>query len=117
MLSSATNTAAADSSAHRPFLPLLIVLFVGSGCAALIYEVVWLQMLSLIVGSSAISLGVVLGTFMGGMCAGSLLLSRYVSRAMHPLRVYAWMEAGIGVCGVLIVTLLPFIGKLYAAIG
>ncbi|MEQ1690711.1 MAG: fused MFS/spermidine synthase [Gemmatimonas sp.] len=103
--------------ADRPFLPLLVVLFIGSGCAALIYEVVWLQMLSLIVGSSAISLGVVLGTFMGGMCAGSLLLSRYVSRAPHPLRVYAWLEAGIGVCGLLIVTLLPFIGKLYVAIG
>lgn len=101
----------------RPFLPLLIVLFIGSGCAALIYEVVWLQMLSLIVGSSAISLGVVLGTFMGGMCAGSLLLSRYISRGPHPLRVYAWLEAGIAICGVLIVTLLPLIGKLYVAIG
>ncbi|MEP6832694.1 MAG: hypothetical protein ABJB74_04835, partial [Gemmatimonas sp.] len=74
----ASNGAASSSSgaiaavgADRPFLPLLVLLFVGSGCAALIYEVVWLQMLSLVVGSSAISLGVVLGTFMGGMCAGS----------------------------------------------
>ena len=111
------DAASTTTLADRPFLPLLILLFIGSGCAALIYEVVWLQMLSLIVGSSAISLGVVLGTFMGGMCAGSLLLSRYVSRAQHPLRVYAWLEAGIGVCGVLLVTLLPFIGKLYVAIG
>jgi spermidine synthase len=101
----------------RPFLPLLVLLFIGSGCAALIYEVVWLQMLSLIVGSSAISLGVVLGTFMGGMCAGSLLLSRYVSRQQHPLKVYAKLEAGIGVCGLLILLLLPLIAKLYVAIG
>jgi spermidine synthase len=117
-MTSQTNTApASTASVDRPFLPLLVVLFVGSGCAALIYEVVWLQMLSLIVGSSAISIGVVLGTFMGGMCAGSLLLSRYVSRQQHPLRVYAMLEAGIGICGLLIVTLLPFIGKLYVAIG
>src|SRR4051812_24032265 len=47
--------------ASQRFLPFLILLFVGSGCAALIYEVVWFQMLSLIVGSSAISLGVILG--------------------------------------------------------
>ncbi len=106
-----------SNASDRPFLPLLVLLFIGSGCAALIYEVVWLQMLSLIVGSSAISLGVVLGTFMGGMCVGSLLLSRYVSRADHPLRVYAKLEVGIGICGLLIVTLLPFIGKLYVAIG
>lgn len=105
------------AAADRPFLPLLVLLFIGSGCAALIYEVVWLQMLSLIVGSSAISIGVVLGTFMGGMCAGSLLLSRYVSRAEHPLKVYAKLEAAIGICGLLILFGLPQIGKLYVAIG
>ena len=55
--------------------------FIGSGCAALIYEIVWFQLLSLIIGSSAISMGVLLGTFMGGMCIGSLLLSKYISRA------------------------------------
>ena len=103
--------------ADRPFLPLLVLLFIGSGCAALIYEVVWLQMLSLIVGSSAISIGVVLGTFMGGMCAGSLLLSRYVSRKEHPLRVYAMLELGIGIAGILLVFLLPLIGKLQIEIG
>ena len=115
--STSSTFGANESAKDRPYLPLLVLLFVGSGCAALIYEVVWLQMLSLIVGSSAISLGVVLGTFMGGMCAGSLLLSRYVSRVQHPLRVYAKLEFGIGICGLLILLLLPFIGKLYIAIG
>ena len=64
----------------RRFLPVLLVLFVGSGCAALIYEVVWLQLLQLVIGSTAVSLGVLLGTFMGGMCVGSLLLPRLVRR-------------------------------------
>lgn len=83
-------------------LPLLLALFVGSGCAALIYEVVWFQLLQLVIGASALSLGVLLGTYMGGMCLGSLLLSRYVSARRHPLRVYAAIEAGIGVCGLLV---------------
>lgn len=60
------------------FLPLLLLLFVGSGCAALIYEIVWLQLIQLASGSSAVSLGVLLATFMGGMCLGSLLLPRAV---------------------------------------
>ena len=81
----------------KPLLPMVVLLFVGSGCAALIYEIVWFQLLTLNVGSSAISLGVVLGTFMGGMCLGSLLLPRFISRTQHPLRVYALLEAGIGV--------------------
>src|SRR5256885_4253565 len=46
------------------FLPLMLVLFIGSGCAALIYEIVWFQVLQLVIGSSAVSLAVLLGTFM-----------------------------------------------------
>ncbi|MCX7179156.1 MAG: SAM-dependent methyltransferase, partial [Proteobacteria bacterium] len=104
------------TTATRPFLPLLILLFVGSGCAALIYEVVWLQMMGLIIGSSAISIGLLLGIYMGGMCAGSLLLSRFIARQAHPLRVYALLEAGIGVCGILVLMIMPYIGGLYTSI-
>jgi spermidine synthase len=87
-------------SASQRFLPLLTLLFIGSGCSALIYEVVWLQSLQLVVGSSAVSLGVLLGTFMGGMCLGSLVLPRVVSVRRHPLRVYALIEMGIGLAGI-----------------
>lgn len=99
--------------AARRFLPLLVLLFVGSGAAALIYEIVWLQLLSLIIGSSAVSMGVLLGTFMGGMCIGSLGLSKYVSRAQHPLRVYAMLEAAIAVFGLLVLWVMPYVGGLY----
>src|SRR5213593_2722986 len=88
--------------ASRRILPLLLVLFVGSGCSALIYEIVWFQLLELVIGSSTISLGILLGTFMGGMCLGSWLLPRFVSRIHHPLRVYAFMELGIGLIGLAI---------------
>ncbi len=84
------------------YLPLLALLFIGSGCAALIYEIVWYQLLSLIIGSSAISLGVLLATFMGGMCIGSIGLARVVSASEHPLRVYALLEAGIGAFGLIL---------------
>ena len=99
---------------HR-FFPLLLVLFVGSGCAALIYEIVWFQLLELVIGSSAISLGVLLGTFMGGMCLGSLLLPRVVSPDQHPLRVYALLEAGVGALGLMVLVLVPLVGSLYTA--
>ena len=86
------------------FSPLLLLLFVGSGCAALIYEIVWFQLLQLVIGSSAVSLGVLLGTFMGGMCLGSLLLPRFVTPERHPLRIYALLEAGIGVLGLVVLS-------------
>src|ERR1700679_3913720 len=106
-----------STPSDRAHLPLLIVLFIGSGRAALIYEIVWFQLLQLVVGSSAVSLGVLLGTYMGGMCLGSLLLPRYVSARNHPLRVYAIIEGGIGVCGLLVLLILPLLDHLYAAIG
>jgi spermidine synthase len=103
-----------ESPGTRNFL-LLVGLFAGSGCAALIYEIVWFQMLQLVVGSSAVSLGVLLGTFMGGMCLGSLALSYVVSPRRHPLRIFAGIEACIGACGVAVLLLMPSIGRLYVA--
>ena len=98
-------------------LPAILLLFVGSGAAALVYEIVWFQLLSLVIGSSSISLGVLLGTFMGGMCLGSVLLPRFVSRRHHPLRVYAAIEIGIGVIGLLVLLLMPLVGSIYTAWG
>lgn len=106
-----------DGPAATRFLPLLVVLFVGSGAAALIYEIVWFQLLSLIIGSSAISLGVLLATFMGGMCLGSVGLPRVISPEHHPLRVYASLELAIGLLGGLVLLSLPWVGGLYTAIG
>jgi spermidine synthase len=94
---------------------LLLLLFAGSGCAALVYEIVWFQMLELVIGSSAVSLGVLLGTFMGGMCLGSLMLPRVVPRQAHPLRVWAILEAGIGVFGILVHFSLPWLAHGYVA--
>src|ERR1035438_1748951 len=111
------DIASDTSTGHlRPFLPLLLLLFVGSGCAALIYEIVWMQLLQLAIGSSAVSLGVLLGTYMGGMCLGSLLLPRFVSSSQHPLKVYARLELGIGIMAIVVLFLIPMLDSLYAAI-
>lgn len=99
----------------RRILPALLLLFVGSGCAALIYEVVWFQLLQLVIGVSAVSLGVLLGTFMAGLFLGSLLLPRFVPAGLHPLRVYAAIEAGIGLIGLLVLLVVPLVGSVYSA--
>src|SRR5215470_8688868 len=93
----------------------VLLLFVASGCSALIYEVVWFQLLELVVGATAVSLGVLLATFMGGLCIGSLLLPRFVPPAQHPLRVYARLELGIGALGLFVLFGLPVLSNLYIA--
>jgi len=103
--------------ASRRLLPALLLLFIGSGCAALIYEIVWLQLLQLVIGLTTVSLGVLLGAYMGGMCLGSYLLPRLVSGRRHPLRVYAMLEAGIGVIGIAILFGMPWVSQIYTAVG
>jgi len=93
----------------------MLLLSFGSGVAALIYEVVWFQLLELVIGSTAVSLGMLLAMYMGGLCLGSLILPRLVSAQRHPLRVYALIELGIGVLGILVLHLVPLVGGLYTA--
>src|SRR5512137_1313745 len=93
----------------RRSLPILLLLFVGSGCAALVYEVVWFQLLQLVIGVSAISLGVLLATFMGG------LFLKYVPASRHPLRVYALLELAIGAVGLLVLVVVPLVGGIYTS--
>lgn len=97
------------------YLPLLLALFVGSGCSALIYEVVWLQLLQLVIGSSAASLAVLLGTFMGGMCLGSVALPRFIPARKHPLKVYASLEFITGLFGFAVLFGMPLVQNLYTS--
>ena len=112
-----TTTAAPSASTNAArFLPLIVLLFAGSGCSALIYEIVWYQLLQLAIGSTSISIGTLLAVFMGGLGAGSLLLPRIsAARGQHPLKVYAVIEAGIAICGILALFMIPLISRIYWA--
>ena len=90
--------------------PVLLLLFAGSGCAALIYEVVWFQPAAPGGRRARRSRsGSSWASFMGGMCLGSLLLPRLASPQRHPLRVYAVLELGIGIIGLALPTVLPWL--------
>src|SRR5262245_20065870 len=106
---------------QRPIVPILLAFSIGSGCAALIYAVVWFQLLDLVIGSPWVSLDVLLGSLAAGVCIGSILLPRLVSNKEHPLKVYAFLEFALGVAGIGILYAMPFIafmswGKIVAGI-
>jgi len=105
----------AETPSPSRLLPVLLLLAIGSGAAALIYEIVWFQLLELTIGSSAVSLAVILATFMGGTCLGSFILPRVISPRRNPLRVYAAIEISIGIFGILVLALVPLAGRVYFA--
>ncbi|MGA3187668.1 MAG: fused MFS/spermidine synthase, partial [Bryobacteraceae bacterium] len=100
----------------RGIVPLIIllILFSASGMCALIYEVVWYQLLQLAIGSTSVSLGILLATFMGGLCIGSIWFPR-MRFTEHPLKIYAVLELGIAACAILVQLSLPSLNRLYIA--
>ncbi len=96
----------------RKYLPALLFLFSASGCSALIYEVVWYELLQLVIGSTSVSLGILLATFMGGLCIGSIWLAR-LRLKQHPLKVYGALELGIAFFAVLVQLGLPYLNRAY----
>src|SRR5665213_2540844 len=101
--------------AEYSYLAPLLFLFAASGCAALIYEIVWFQLLQLVIGSSAVSLGLLLAAYMGGLCLGSAAFARMVSARHHPMRVYAVLELGIAAFGVAALFGVPLVARIYVA--
>jgi spermidine synthase len=93
---------------------LLLILFAASGCSALIYEIVWFQLLTLAIGSTAVSLAILLTAFMGGLCLGSAGFARFAPRR-NPLRIYAALECGIALFGLLVLIAMPLVGRIYIA--
>lgn len=80
-------------------------MFLVSGAAGLVYEVVWTRALSLVFGVTAFAAATVLAAFMGGLALGSWAFGRRVDRQTNPLLTYAALEAGIGAYALLVPTL------------
>src|SRR5687768_17449132 len=89
-----------------PTDPLLHVLAFLSGIAALVYEVVWTRRLTFVFGASIHAVSAVLAAYMAGLALGSLVVGRRADRPRQPLRVYAALEAGIGIAGLIVPVLL-----------
>lgn len=77
----------------------LQLLFVLSGCAALIYQSIWTHYLGLTLGHAAYAQTLVLMMFMGGMALGAWLVSRITHSLRRPIAAYAGAEAVIGAFG------------------
>jgi len=95
---------------------LVSFLFALSGMCGLIYEVAWFKYLSLFIGSTTYAQMMVLATFMGGLAAGYYVWGRKVDRIERRLRLYGFLEVGIGAFGVLYPWFMVFLDSAYFAI-
>lgn len=107
-------------------LTVIAVLSLISGISGLVYETLWIRVISLAVGSTSAAMSIVLSIFFLGLSVGSFVAGRIVLRVKRPLLVYGLIEGVLGVYGALaifplfklhrLVALLPLTGT-YAWFG
>jgi len=93
---------------------LVVGLFALSGLCGLVYELVWIRMLSHLLGGTTAAISTVLAVFMGGLAIGSITLGRRADTSSQPLRLYALLEFGIAVSGALVPVLIRALQPAYA---
>src|SRR5436853_1280779 len=90
----------------RPVIAWAVLLcFFASGASGLVYQVVWVRELVLVFGATTFAVSTVLTAFMGGLALGSFYFGRRSESLARPLRLYGWLEIGIGLYGLAV----PFI--------
>lgn len=85
---------------------LVLRLFLASGCSGLMYQVVWVRMLTRMFGVTIYATSTVVAAFMAGLALGSYLFGRYVDRQKEPLRLYGQLELLIAGSALLVPILL-----------
>ncbi|MBJ80069.1 MAG: hypothetical protein CMH60_02005 [Myxococcales bacterium] len=78
-----------------------------SGASALIFESLWFQQASLVLGSSVWATSVVLAGFMAGLGLGNLLILRWHGSGQRVVWAYIGIEIAIALFGLFIVWALP----------
>lgn len=85
---------------------IVLLLFLASGFAGLVYEVLWTRMLTYVFGATLYAVSTVLAAYMGGLALGSFVFGRWADRQRNPLRLYGLLQIGIALSGLAVPALL-----------
>ena len=92
--------------------PLVLLCFLLSGFAALLYETVWTRQFALVFGTSELAIATVLAAYMGGLAAGAAVAGRVAATVTRPVLAYGILELGIALAALAV----PFAIRLSIAL-
>lgn len=95
---------------------IVLALFLASGFAGLVYEVLWTRMLTYVFGATLYAVSTVLAAYMGGLALGSFLFGRWVDRQRNPLRLYALLQVGIALSALAVPALLRMADPIFRSL-
>lgn len=107
------SSAATATEAVTRARGLILAVFVVSGAAGLIYQVVWTRELVLLFGNTSQAVSTIVSAFMAGLGLGSLAGGRAADRSRSPLRLYGILECGIALLAVVVPFAFAGIGNVY----
>jgi len=96
-----------------PGYALLQFCFFLSGAAGLIYQVAWTKSLGLLFGYTAYSTATAIAVFMAGLAVGSYVIGKRCETQRDPVRLYAWLELGVGLSGAVSIAGLALVRAVY----
>jgi predicted membrane-bound spermidine synthase len=109
---------AASAATHRvegrrsPWHGRLLLVSALTGTASFVYEVGWIRMLSLVLGSSTHAFELMLSAFIFGLAFGGLWIHRRVDATRDPRRLLALVQIAMGL---LALGTLPLYGRCFEA--
>ena len=92
-------------------LYLFASLFLISGAAGLIYEIVWERLLELYFGVTMVSVTLIVSAYMAGLGVGSLIGGRIARDLKNTLFLYGLLEIGIALFGLISPNLIVWVGQ------
>jgi len=101
-------------------LQLAATFLVLSGIASLTYQVTWVRLLGLSMGSTSASISTVLATvlaaFFMGLALGSYFAEKITRNRINSLSVYIYLELVIGISGIILLPVLQHLDVLVATV-
>ena len=84
-----------------------------SGFACLIYQILWMRQAGLMLGNTSHAAAMTLAVFFGGLSLGAWYWGGRCRKHSAPLRTYAWLEMGIALAGIVVLTAPAIIPRAY----
>jgi spermidine synthase len=94
----------------------VLALFVASGAAGLVYQVVWSRELVLVFGNTTQAVATIVTAFMAGLGFGSLAGGRLADTSRRPLRLYGLVELAVAAMASLLPLAFHGLADLYRGI-
>jgi len=103
-------TVANQKSSHLPQKVFVAFLFCAAltGTASFLYEIGWIRMLSLVLGSSTHAFELMLSAFILGLALGGFWIRKHIDNLINPIKTLGFIQI---IMGILALTTLVFYGQ------